>query len=151
MCTSTILIAVKHDITAMTVPIMTAPASPDFPTAQGIDNNDVPIIVFQIDKLQQSRELKKQPVLQRMLCSAYIVTKLLHFPSPVSSAAPLSLSRFPNPGSTTVKNDAGNTWSGRLKGGNGLEHPIHILPPSHSFGHMPWANFYEGHVTKDMR
>ena len=36
--------------------------------------------------------------------------------------------------------------------GNGcsLFNLLELIPPSHFFGHMPWAKCYVGHVTKDV-
>ena len=56
VCTSTISKAVKQDIMAMTPPIINAINSPVLPTAHGMDNKDVPIIVFQIDKLKREKQ-----------------------------------------------------------------------------------------------
>ena len=41
---------------AMTPPIINAINSPVLPTAHGMDNKDVPIIVFQIDKLKREKQ-----------------------------------------------------------------------------------------------
>ena len=71
---------------AMVKPMRMAPASPDLPTAQGTESRDVPIMVFQMERM---------------------VVRLLAFPPGAGS----SLSKVP-PGTCTWKKSGGRRWSG---------------------------------------